>query len=714
MKRLLFLFAVLALAGMAFGQTGPVANPTGAQYQVPNYAPSTDTLSATNGAFINITGLSTLQSIGNITLSNPTAAGTGMYVFYGSRTDSVCMFPFISASGKDARPMFSTPLPQCDYTAYTSPGFGSIFYASWANSGAGAFYLAYTASGSSVQLSSSPSMVPGTWTQLSNIVTGGPNYYPGMWYEDPSSVCSAQDYTCTHYIYGLLNSGATTETFYETHPTNTGMTAWSTPVQLSGLPTVTLSTISGGANPAIFYYSGTYYIYQETGVPQGGTTGICSGAAGTAVCYVLYSSSGLTGTYAIVGANVSASTNTALVAPGLAQASSEGMFCMQSDASLWRCYWHEGTLANGYYYSENSNPTSLSSGWSTPQLVTGTGDYQIGSMTGFRLNAIRPFESAAAQARQLPLSLDTPRGAGNCQATQSFGSPGNSGVFTGNCFGSEISGPMQNVDAGRELRIYAPSGSKVNFGNYVKSAQIAAVSATSTTATYIVLQGNLPTSWNSSTVSIYGLTNSQLNCTSCTVASTGTTSYAGITAPYFTVTGTYTTLSQVVDTGTADQFNSWGYMDQNGLHSMAANGLVKSCVFTLGDDSAASALITANIQPQGAVCPIDTSGTVTGITVLGNAGASSIQVCWRHTTSGTSSASNLTSSAMTLATVSGLHDVVALAGVTSVQGVTGISSAGITNSTVTAGDWFETCGGTADGTTKRISVQIQWTTAATI
>src|SRR5262249_17789018 len=89
--------------------------------------------------------------------------------------------------------------------------------------------------------------------------------------------------------------------------------------------------------------------------------------------------------------------------------------------------------------------------------------------------------------------------------------------------------------------------------------------------------------------------------------------------------------------------------------SLATPNKTRTCNIVRGDQSGA-ALSTGNIQPQGSLCYIDGAGTVTQVTVMVDAGASTVQVGYRHNGSTTAISPTLTP-----ASVAGITDHVACA-----------------------------------------------------
>ena len=135
--------------------------------------------------------------------------------------------------------------------------------------------------------------------------------------------------------------------------------------------------------------------------------------------------------------------------------------------------------------------------------------------------------------------------------------------------------------------------------------------------------------------------------------------------------------------------------------SLAVPNKTRTCTIVRGDQSA-SALTTGNIQPQGSQCYIDAASTVGEVILMVDGGASSMQLGYRHNGSTTAISPTLTP-----ATVAGITDHVACANsggsAITIEG-NSVTCSTLTNSTLNAGDFVETISGTADGTTKRMSI----------
>lgn len=140
--------------------------------------------------------------------------------------------------------------------------------------------------------------------------------------------------------------------------------------------------------------------------------------------------------------------------------------------------------------------------------------------------------------------------------------------------------------------------------------------------------------------------------------------------------------------------------------SLAAPNKTRTCNIVRGDQSG-SALSTGNIQPQGSLCYVDAAATVTQVIVMVDTGASTAQIGYRHNGSTTAISPTLTPAAVT-----GITDHVACAN----AGGTAISIEGnnvtcstLSNTALALGDFVETIGGAADGTSKRMSIALTYT-----
>ena len=139
--------------------------------------------------------------------------------------------------------------------------------------------------------------------------------------------------------------------------------------------------------------------------------------------------------------------------------------------------------------------------------------------------------------------------------------------------------------------------------------------------------------------------------------------------------------------------------------SLAAANKTKTCNIVRGDQSG-SALTTGNIQPQGSLCYVDASASVTQVIVMADAGASTVQLGYRHNGSTTAITGTLTP-----ATVSGVTDHVACANAggtaVTVEGKERAHARRFLNSALTLGDFLsKPPAGAADGTTKRLSIAV--------
>ena len=134
-------------------------------------------------------------------------------------------------------------------------------------------------------------------------------------------------------------------------------------------------------------------------------------------------------------------------------------------------------------------------------------------------------------------------------------------------------------------------------------------------------------------------------------------------------------------------------------------------VFGFGSDDAPP-LTTAQIYPQGALATADQNMTVNAIILRANAGASTIQLGYRHSSGGAPVNTAFTGSVLTPATVSNITDTVACADAAgtamTIDGVS-VSCGALATQTWTAGDSLVTMGGTADGVTARLALEIEAT-----
>jgi len=134
-------------------------------------------------------------------------------------------------------------------------------------------------------------------------------------------------------------------------------------------------------------------------------------------------------------------------------------------------------------------------------------------------------------------------------------------------------------------------------------------------------------------------------------------------------------------------------------------------VFTFGfgsDD--APPLTTAQITPQRALATADVAMVVDVILVKASSGASTVQFAFRHSTGSAPFTTAYTSAVMTPATVTNLTDPVACANsagtAITVDGVS-VTCQTLSTQTWNAGDSLETVGGVADGTSTRLSVEVE-------
>lgn len=159
-----------------------------------------------------------------------------------------------------------------------------------------------------------------------------------------------------------------------------------------------------------------------------------------------------------------------------------------------------------------------------------------------------------------------------------------------------------------------------------------------------------------------------------------------------------------------DQANTWvkpqTFVSPITSASLAAAIKTRTCNIVRGDQSG-SALTTGNIQPQGSLCYVDAAATVTQVVVMVDGGASTVQVGYRHNGSTTAISPTLTP-----ASVSGVTDHVACADAAgaaiTIEG-NSVTCSTLSNTALALGDFIETIGGAADGTSKRMSIALTYT-----
>jgi hypothetical protein len=134
--------------------------------------------------------------------------------------------------------------------------------------------------------------------------------------------------------------------------------------------------------------------------------------------------------------------------------------------------------------------------------------------------------------------------------------------------------------------------------------------------------------------------------------------------------------------------------------------ITRTNMIVYGDQSG-SALSTGNIQPQGSQGYVDQNATLFTVILMEDAGASTFQLGYRH-----NGAITQLTPVLTPATVGSITDKVACANVAgtaiTVEGVA-VTCSTLTNTVLTVGDFIEVTGGTADGTTKRLSAAVTFT-----
>ena len=433
MKSLILAISVLMLASLAFGQAQ--SNPSGAVYQTPNYNAATDSLTLT----------------GTFSTGNAQAKGQGLYVISGHREDSQCLLVLTSNDGITIKPMFPAGYPGCVYQASlpdTAVRDSAMFH--WGS----LYYVLYTPGLNAAEgyqfvgLASSPDLI--NWTRVmsvSTVISGSTvnqfSYAP-KWFYDNSTNCAAQDYTCIHaYLAIDPNTGGTSTgsqfKYYEIHPTNTSLTAWSSPAVMTG-PAASAYTI----DPAVAAIGSTYYLIGKTSTNNE---------------YHVWTASTPTGSWTDTGviSSWAAVTNT-----------QEAANCVLSDTATYRCYFHDVANAGVVYYSETANFST----WTTPMLVPGTNQLQFNHVVALRTADLTTLSNVAARSYQPSMWLNTSFGAVTCGDTQFSISGPVGGSASGNCWGIESVSTAENTgDAYDALHIVSSSSSNsetqhVDIGNY--------------------------------------------------------------------------------------------------------------------------------------------------------------------------------------------------------------------------------------------------------
>lgn len=182
---------------------------------------------------------------------------------------------------------------------------------------------------------------------------------------------------------------------------------------------------------------------------------------------------------------------------------------------------------------------------------------------------------------------------------------------------------------------------------------------------------------------------------------TGASSLAGANIPI---------QSGTITTGDCVKWASGTSITDAGAACGTGSNPPKTCSLVLGDQSGPP-LTTAQIQPQYSQCYTDVGYTVYQIIVSVDSGASTVQLGYRHSSGSSPTVTNYTSSALALApaAVTNITDNVACANTggtaITIDGVS-VTCSTLVTGTWNAGDMIETSGGTADGTTKRMSIFI--------
>lgn len=161
-------------------------------------------------------------------------------------------------------------------------------------------------------------------------------------------------------------------------------------------------------------------------------------------------------------------------------------------------------------------------------------------------------------------------------------------------------------------------------------------------------------------------------------------------------------------TGLAPGANGTFYSMVAGLPQWVTLGTNEvNCQINYGDQSSGTPLTTGNIQPQFSQCLIPQTGTMVSVVMMVASGASTVQLGYRH-----NNATTTITGVLTPAVVAGVTYPVVCANVGgSSQTIEGVSvTCGVlTNTPLTGGDYIETIGGAADGTSEAMSIAVTFT-----
>lgn len=476
MKRLFWLLTILAISSLAWGQAQ--SNPTGLQYQVPNYNPTTDTLTIQNMAL----GGNALQE------------GVGAYIWTGARDDNGCTEFFVSADGvQTPKPLFWPLAPSsagnCDVTSIPSTRpLSSLFIAPWNDQ----YYLLsfddwYTSPSWTFWIQTSSSLVStsrwstnatitipyGSITNISNFgnwttanSTGGA-FWGGITMS-PASMCPTQDYTCVHMMVVVFPNNTNAHAYgLELHPLNSSLTSWSNP-----------QAVLQDDDTQLYYYNGGYLLFTKISGLSADTTWMTANCTGfnssnevPGDVYHAWTASSVSGTWTDNG-DMCAYTPAYPGYTGSLPYDSivENLQFVQADTGKWRIYTHDGNsdaTGNGaavsWWYQESTSPLTGSS-WTTP-VFTSMKDTQVTVASLLRTNDLKTEQIIAGAARQYSLPFNTNRGAGVCDGQQ-MRELNTGGPYAGDCYGMEHLSSTQSADGLEELRLFTSPSSRIHFGNY--------------------------------------------------------------------------------------------------------------------------------------------------------------------------------------------------------------------------------------------------------
>lgn len=125
------------------------------------------------------------------------------------------------------------------------------------------------------------------------------------------------------------------------------------------------------------------------------------------------------------------------------------------------------------------------------------------------------------------------------------------------------------------------------------------------------------------------------------------------------------------------------------------------CMMNYGNQNSGVPMVTGDVQPQFGQCAVAQAGTISSVVAMVDTGASTVRIGY--------DASTPITGVLTPTTVGGIPYPVVCANVGGtaqiIKGVS-VTCGTLTSTTAIAGDYFETIGGTADGTSEAMSIAV--------